>query len=186
MLRKRVLFVLLIFACSIAFAVSCAKKEEESSEESSGPGNRAVQYIEEEVSIGIFFDAEGTKRSITLGKDEKEFTAYIIIKLPEYLEINAIEFQLELPEGVVITNDKYLAERTIVMGHFDDGISEAFPCATGPQIVLHELTLLAESDLADAVISIVKHRKSQQVAVTKCEEGYPIIKVAAVPPTWRA
>jgi hypothetical protein len=181
--------VALVVAATVLFTGSCAKQEEKPETEQAAVtgndheghehGERTIKYIDEDVSLGIFFDQEGTKRTLHLADDAKEFIAYIIIKLPDYLEINAVEYQLELPEGLTIVNDKYLEERTIVMGHFDHGISEAFPCMTGPQIVLHELTFRTAGPLDNAVIGIAPHRQSKQVAVTKCSEGYPIIKVSA-------
>lgn len=177
MARTVQLSVVLILLGAMIFAVSCAKKEEQ--QETHPGGERAIQYIAEDVSFGIFFDPEGTKRTLSLGPDEREFDIHIFVHFPEYLEINAVEFRLELPEGVVITNDKYYQERTLSMGHLDHGISEAFTCITGPKLLLHTLTLRSSVELENAVFSILPNEKSQQAAVTKCAEGYPVIKASS-------
>ncbi len=177
MIRKTPASILSVMLLAVLLACSCAKKEEQ--EKQDAEHKHVIQYIEEDVSFGIFFDPEGTKRTLELGPKEREFTIYIFIHFPEYLEINAAEFRLELPEGVEITNDKYYEKRNLSMGRFDPGISEAFPCVTGPKILLHTLSLQAKGKLENAVLSILPHESSEQVAVTKCAEGYPVIKASA-------
>ncbi len=177
-LRKRIPTVLILSLCFL-LALSCAKKEEEGEQPAEEKEEGVISYISEEVNFGIFFDEEGTKRSITLGKDEREVKIYIIVSYPEEMQITAVEYRLELPEGITIENDKYYPKRTMTLGTFDHGLSEAFPCAAGPKLLLHTLTLNVTKDVKNASIKLLASKNSDFIGVSECKEGYPKVRAAS-------
>ena len=78
-----------------------------------------------------------------------------------------------------MVNDKYNTDRIASLGNFEYGMSEVYPCVTGPMLLIHKLTLEVTGELSNAFISIMPHGKSKMVQVAKCEEGYPTILAAS-------
>jgi hypothetical protein len=173
-------FISLALCLLVVF--SCSKEERaEESATTEDPAQKAqtLSYISEEVSFGVFFDEEGTKRTLELKRNQKEFNAYIILNFPTDIEIAAVEWRLELPEGVTVINDKYIMERNIAMGHMDHGLSERFPCISGPSLVLHTLTLHTEGELENAEIAILPSKDGQFLGAAECVEGFPRIRATS-------
>jgi hypothetical protein len=80
-----------------------------------------------------------------------------------------------LPAGVRVENDQYYKERVAMLGTFEDGISETFPCVQGPKLLLHTLTLSVPSGLQNAEISLVSHARSEFIGVAMCDEGQTMV-----------
>lgn len=171
---------LLIVLCLCSFVVfSCAKKEEKPEKTVPEKKESAISYIMEDLMFGVFFDEEGTKRILTLGKDQKEFDVYIIVSFPEEMEIAAVEWRIVLPEGVSIVNDKYYFERHMTYGQMEHGLSERFPCVKGPKLLLHVLTLRTEKELKNAEVAVMSSEESEFLGVAECKEGFPRARAAA-------
>jgi hypothetical protein len=93
------------------------------------------------------------------------------------MEIASVEWRIELPEGILIANDKYREDRVISMGQMKKGLSERFkPCVQGPKIVLHTLNFIATKELADAVFTILPSQNGNFLGVAECKEGFPMIR----------
>jgi hypothetical protein len=164
------LLLLLVFS-------SCGKsaKKTESAPADTTRADTTLSYISEEVSFGVFFDAKGEKRTLKLGSRDRETTIYIIVKYPDTMPIAAVEYRLVLPAGVTIKNDVYYKERVALLGTFDEGISETFPCVPGPMLVLHALTLGVPSGLKNAEIELLAHARSEFIGIAKCDEGQTMV-----------
>jgi hypothetical protein len=187
---RRILTVLLLGFLAF-LAVSCAgeketeQKSEQVTEQKTEPAEAAgdeesIAFVDEEISFGVFFDEEGTKRTLRLDKGKDQFTGYIFLMCPEYKEIASTQFRLEMPEGVVIENDKYRWDRVMSMGTFERGLSERFvPCIPGPKMLLHTLTFKVSSPLDNAVFSIMPSHDARFLAVAECKEGYPMVRASA-------
>ena len=161
-------------------AVSCGGEKEAEAEKPAAAKDETIEYVDEEVSYGLFFDAEGTKRTVELKKGQEEFLGYLFLICPDYKEIASTQFRLEMPEGVLIENDKYRQDRVMSMGTFDRGISERFvPCVPGPKILIHTFTFKVTGPLDNAVFTILPSMDNEYLAVAECEEGYPIIRASA-------
>ncbi len=171
---------LIILVLLPLLAVSCGGKEEAEAEKPAVEKDETIEYVDEEVSYGLFFDAEGTKRTVELKKGQEEFLGYLFLICPAYKEIASTQFRLDMPEGILIENDKYRQDRVMSMGTFDRGISERFmPCVPGPKILIHTFTFKVTGPLDNAVFTILPSMDNEYLAVAECEEGYPIIRASA-------
>ena len=160
--------------------MSCGGKEEAEAEKPAAAKDETIQFVDEEVSYGLFFDEEGTKRTLELKKGQEEFLGYLFLVCPEYKEIASTSFRLEMPEGIVIDNDKYRQDRVMSMGTFQRGIAERFvPCIPGPKILIHTFTFKVSGPLDNAVFSILPSMDNEFLEAAECQEGYPIIRASA-------
>jgi hypothetical protein len=164
--------VLVLAVLALVLLVSCAKKEKktEGAPVDTTATDSTLSYVSEEVSFGVFFDQDGTKRTITLGPRDKQVTIHIIVNFPETMQIAASEFRLVLPKGVTLETDKFYPNRTALLGTFEHGISEAFPCVAGPKLELHALVLNVPPGLKDAEIALMPDEDSQFMGVAICDE----------------
>ncbi|MBN2071967.1 MAG: hypothetical protein JW814_10960 [Candidatus Krumholzibacteriota bacterium] len=177
---KSLFFRTVVPVLSLVFVFSCAKKEEAATENKPEGGEEVLSYVSDEVSFGLFFDSEGTSRTIKLKKDQKEFTGYLFVDLPPQTSIAAVQWKLELPEGVELVNDKYRDERIMSIGQIKVGLSERFkPCLEGPKVLIHTLTFLVVADLENATFSILPTQDSKTLGIASCEEGFPEIRASA-------
>jgi hypothetical protein len=163
------LLLLLVFSCGKS------SKKAESAPADTTRADTTLSYISEEVSFGVFFDARGEKRTLKLGSRDREATIYIIVKYPDTMPIAAVEYKLLLPPGITIKNDVYYKERVALLGTFEEGISETFPCVPGPMLVLHELKLNVPSGLKNAEIELLAHARSGFIGVAQCDEGQTMV-----------
>ncbi|MCK4236452.1 MAG: hypothetical protein KAX38_04985 [Candidatus Krumholzibacteria bacterium] len=177
-LKRMISVVLMISLCTLVI-FSCAKEKKEPEKAPPEGEKKTISYINENVSFGIYFDEEGTKRTITLGADEKEFKAHVIVKFPEEMEITAVEYRLVFPDGVELENDKFYSKRMMTLGTFESGISESFPCIAGPKLVIHTLTLKVTKELKNAELAVLSSLQSDVVGVATCEEGNPLVRSIA-------
>jgi hypothetical protein len=165
--------VLVVAILGLAVLFSCAKKEKKAEAAPAGTAAKdsTLSYVSEEVSLGVFFDKEGTKRTTTLGGRDKQVTIYIFVNYPETMQIAAVEYRLALPKGVTVETDKFYAERTALLGTFEHGISEAFPCVAGPKLLLHQLVLNVPGGLKDAEIALLTDEQNQFMGVAMCDDA---------------
>jgi hypothetical protein len=170
----------------MALAVlSCGgNKQEEPAEQSADAAaektEETISYVNEEVSYGLFFDEEGTKRTIKLGRGDEEFKGYLFLMCPEHMEVASTQFRLVMPEGVALTDDKSRMDRVISMGTFERGIAENFaPCLPGPKILLHTFTFRVTAPLDNAVFSILSSLDYEYLVVADCREGFPEVRASA-------
>ncbi|MBN2185283.1 MAG: hypothetical protein JW746_08150 [Candidatus Krumholzibacteriota bacterium] len=179
--RKSSVFAVIGLISLSLFVFSCAPKEEAARESKPAAAEgEQLSYVSDDVSFGLFFDSEGTKRTIELKKDQKEFVGYLYLQFPVGMEIAAVQWKLELPEGVRITNDKYLDSRIMSLGQIPKGLSERFtPCLQGSKVLIHELTFIASSDLKNAAFSILPAEDSGVLGIAECIEGYPIVRASS-------
>lgn len=178
-MMRRISTVLIIVLLPL-LALSCAGKKEAEAEKPAGTKEETIDFVDEEVSYGLFFDEEGTKRTIRLKRGQDQFLGYLFLMCPEYKEIASTQFRLMMPEGVVIENDKYRMDRVMSMGTFQRGISERYvPCVPGPKLLLHTFTFRVTTSLDNAVFTILPSLDAQFLAVTECQEGYPMIRASA-------
>ena len=168
---RKILLVLAVLAAAVIFSCSGGEKEEPAPVEEQ---TETVDYVSDEISFGVFFDEEGTKRTLELDKGQDEFVCYVIVQVPAGMEIAAVQWQFEIPEGVVIDIDKYNEARIMSMGKMAIGLSERFaPCLKGPKAVIHTLTCKATSKLENATFTIVPTTEGNFLGISKCTEGYP-------------
>jgi hypothetical protein len=174
--RQRMRLAFVAFAL-LPLAFSCAKssKKVEKAPADTTRADTTLSYISREVSFGVFFDADGVKRTIHLGSRDRETKIYIIVSLPETMPISAVEYRLVLPPGVKITNDVYYKNRVALLGTFEEGISETFPCVQTAKLVLHELTLSVPPGLKDAEISLVADTRGDFIGVSECDETQTMV-----------
>lgn len=180
------LFVTVSLFAAAFFIFSCSDKDNSSAELDSKSGSKQesnikkgengeiLSYTSEEVGFGVYFDREATKRTITLEDDQKEFKGYLIIKYPEEMSINAVQWRLSLPEGIELVSDDYYSERNLTLGRIKEGISEAFPCVSGPSLLLHTFTFRVNNSLENAVISILSDKKGDFLGVVDCDANIEI------------
>lgn len=170
----------IIFVLMAVLVVSCSGENESEEAKPAETKEETIAFVDEEVSYGLFFDEEGTKRTLKLKRGQEEFLGYVYLICPEYKTIASTQFRLEMPEGVVIENDKYRMDRVMSMGTFDRGISERFaPCVPGPKILIHTFTFKVTGKLDNAVFTILPSLDNEFLAAAECEEGYPIIRASA-------
>ncbi len=170
-----------------ALFLSCGGKKDSAERKGAEAGGKVesakekpISYVNEEVSYGLYFDEEGTKRTLKLEKGQDEFIGYLYLMCPDYKSIASTQFRLEMPEGVTIINDKYRMDRVMSMGTFARGISERFaPCVNGPKILLHTFTFKTATPLDNAVFTILRSVDDEFLAVAECNEGYPLIRASA-------
>jgi hypothetical protein len=176
-LAALILAALLVFSCG---GQKKAEQEEPEKQAEAGTKDETISYVNEEVSYGVFFDEEGTRRTLKLNKGQDQFDAYVFLICPDYLEIASTQFRLVMPEGVAIENDKYRMDRVMSMGTFTRGISERFvPCVPGPKILIHTLTLRVTAPLDNAVFTILPSLDNEFLDAAECREGYPLIRASA-------
>ena len=166
---KTILAVLVMILFILPFS-SCGEKEEQ--EQTPEPvAEETISYINEEFSFGVFFDKKGTQRQITIEKGQKELLAYIFVRFPEDIGIAAVEYRIDLPEGVRIWSDRFYEKRSLTMGTFEHGMTEGFGCVSGPELLLHVLTLGIDKDLKNATISILPSLRTDFIGVAKCDDA---------------
>jgi hypothetical protein len=176
--------IILLLVLLPLLAISCGGEKETEKEtepaKAEGAKEESISFVDEEISFGMFFDEEGTKRTIRLDKGTDQFTGYLFLMCPDYLEIASTQYRIEIPEGVVIENDRYRWDRVMLMGTFKIGISERFvPCLTGPKILLHTFTFRVTAPLDNAVFSILPAQDVDYLIVAECKEGYPVARASA-------
>ncbi len=179
--RRLLVCVVLVVLCAVLL-VSCSEGEKEETAQEEQPQEEAketISYLSEDVSFGVFFDEKGTQRTLTLDRNQQEFDVFIIISFPADIEIGAVEWRLELPEGVSVINDKYILDRTISMGLMENGLSERFPCVGGPMCLLHTLTLHTDRELKNAEVAVLPSKDGEFLGVAECIEGYPRIRATS-------
>ena len=154
---------------------SCSKKEKQT-ENAPLDSTKTISYISDEISFAVFFDEEGTKRTLTLPGGDQQTKIYLFVNFPKTMKISAVEYRLALPEGATIESDKPYAERIALLGTFEDGISETFPCAAGPKLLLHTLTLNVPGGLKNAEVSILSSLDNDFLGVATCDEGQPMLQ----------
>ena len=163
----------------LSLAISCGEKAQQEQTPATEAEESTIGFTSEEFSFGVYFDAEATMRTVVLEEGQTEIDVYIILHFPEGTGIAAVEFRLELPEGVRIMSDSFYEKRTLTMGTFDHGYSEGFPCVYGPKMQLHKLTMSIEGELENGVISILEAKNTGQLAVAMCDEGYTTIRASS-------
>ncbi|MCK4538993.1 MAG: hypothetical protein KAV42_09380 [Candidatus Krumholzibacteria bacterium] len=178
MLLKRSSILLLILILTAAAFVSCGGNSEEKSEKTNDTAventGDDISYVSEDISFGVFFDREGTKRTVDLKRGQKQLQVFIIVQVPEFIEIAAAQWQLSLPEGLEVDVDRYHKDRVMSLGQMPFGISERFkPCLPGPTAVIHELTLNITGELKNAAISILPSKDGNFLGIANCTEGFP-------------
>jgi hypothetical protein len=179
-IRRRVsLAFVALLIMSLVFSCGKGNKKTEGAPADTAGADSTLSYVSEEVSFGVFFDAEGSQRTVKLSGRDRQTTIHIIVNFPETMPIAAVEYRLVLPTGVTIENDQYYKERVAMLGTFEDGISETFPCVQGPKLLLHTLTLSVPSGLQNAEISLVSHEKSEFIGVAMCDEGQTMVPAAS-------
>ena len=107
----------------------------------------------------------------TLEEGQKEILTYIILRYPEEVSISAVEYRIELPEGVQIWSDRCYEKRTLTMGNFERGMTEGFGCVYGPELLLHTLTLRIDGDLENATISILPSLITGFIGAVTCDDA---------------
>lgn len=174
--------ILAVGALVALLSVSCARKKDGAGKAAadSTAADSTLSYVSDEVSFGVFFDEEGTKRTAEI-KGGKEAKLYVIISLPTTMQIRAAEWRLALPEGVVVQNDRFFEGRVAVLGTFEDGISETWggDCVTGPKMLLHVLTVTVPDGLTNGEIAIMPSLQSNFLGVAECEENMPLVRASA-------
>jgi len=167
--------VMILFVLSFS---SCGEKEEQ--EQTPEPAaQQTLSFVNEEISFGVFFDEKGTERQITIEKGQKELKAYIFVRFPEDLGIAAVEYRIDLPEGVRIWSDRFYEKRSLTMGTFEHGMTEGFHCVYGPELLLHVLTLGIEKDLENATISLMPSHRTDFIGVAKCDDVFTEVRAAS-------
>jgi hypothetical protein len=179
MIVRKALVLLAVFILGSTLVVSCSKEGEKADEEIASKEEETISYIAEDVSFGLYFDEECTKRTLKLGKNEREFKVRMMVHLPDDMEISAVEYRLVLPAGVEIESDKIHVTRNMLIGYYDHGISENFHCEKGPGILLHTWTLETERELKNAEITVLASKKSNFLGVARCEEGHPMVRATS-------
>lgn len=175
-IRQRASLMFVVFLL-LPLVLSCGKngKKTENVPADTTRADTTLSYVSQEVSFGVFFDAEGMKRTVKLGSRDRETTIYIIVNFSETMAIAGVEYRLVLPPGVKITNDAYYNQRVALLGTFDEGISETFPCVQGPKLVLHTLTLSVPTGLKNAEIELLASSKSDFIGIAQCDEGNTMV-----------
>lgn len=175
-----VMAVAIVFSCSDKQEKESKKEEKELQKEDLTIGSvKDAKFVSDKVSFGVYFDVEGTQNTINLPPDADEVKMYIIVKCPEDMEITAVDWRLELPEGLELESDKYHPGRNMMMGTLDHGISERFPCDKGPKVLLHEMTMNVTGKLENAEIMILPSKKSEFLGVAECKEGFPVVRATS-------
>jgi len=166
-----------IVVLGLLLVLSCSKKEQKAAGAPADTTKKdtTLSYVSQEVSFGVFFDQQGAKRTVKLASRDKQVMIYVVVNFPESMQISAVEYRLALPKGVTIENDKFYAERVALIGTFDGGISETFPCVPGPRVVLHALTLNVPPDLKNAEIAIMPGAESQFIGVAMCDNAHTMV-----------
>lgn len=172
---------MILIACIAALAaVSCAKKEPaKTAGGADTTAGKALSYVSHEINFGVYFDEEGTKRTLKLGKGDKEITAHVIVTFPEGMKIAAAEYRLVLPEGLALGSDKAYQKIIAHLGTFEEGISETFDCTAGPRLLLHTFTLEVTGRLSNAEIAIMPDQQNKFLGVALCEEGNDMIAASS-------
>jgi len=162
---------------SLVLLFSCSKKEkkEAGAPADSTKRDTTLSYVSQEVGFGVFFDEQGAKRTVKLGPRDKQVMIYIVVNFPETMQISAVEYRLVLPKGVTVENDKFYPERVALLGTFEGGISETFPCVAGPRVVLHSLMLNIPPGLKNAEIALMPHAESKFIGIAMCDEEHTMV-----------
>ena len=169
----------LALAFVLCLSLSCGEKTEQEQTPAADSEESAIGFTSEEFSFSVFFDAEATQRTLTLAEGQTEAELYIVVNFPEGVGIAAVEFKLELPEGVKIMSDSFYEKRTLSMGGFEHGFSEGFPCVYGPKLQLHKLTLQVKDTIENGVVSILPAENTGKLAVAICDEAYTTIRASS-------
>jgi hypothetical protein len=177
--RNRGLYAIVGLAC-ILLCASCAKKEKEPAGEAAGTveSESALSPVSDEISFAAFFDNECTERTIEI-KGPKQAKLFVVVNFPETLEIAAVEWRLVLPEGVTVETDKPYENRVALLGTFEHGISETFPCAAGPRIILHEFVINVPAGIENGEIGLMPSHEGKKLAIATCDEVPTIINASA-------
>jgi hypothetical protein len=175
---KSISAVLVMILLVLPFS-SCGEKQEQREETPETAAEETISFTNEEISFAIFFDEKGTQRQIKLEKGQKELKAYLFVRFPEDLGIAAVEYRINLPDGVRIWSDRFYEERSLTMGNFEHGMTEGFHCVYGPELLLHVLTLGIEKDLENATISILPSERTKFLGVAKCDDTFTEVRATS-------
>jgi len=179
---KRIAFSIPVLGmCAVlALTASCAKKREEepaAGQQRDSESRETISYLDEEVVFGLYFDEEGTQRTMRLDRGRKEFDLFLIVDCPEHVPFISVEWRLEQPDGVELINDRYRWDRIISLGTIDRGLSENYrDCLHGPRILLHTLTFRVTGELSDAAFAVMPGLKSGFLGIAECREGHQEVR----------
>jgi len=180
---KKFFSVFVVLAIALIAFSSCSKKKESSSstekKEIKKKESKKIDYVSDEVSFVVAFDSEGKKRTVKLKRGQDHLDIYIIINFPETMQISATEFRLSMPEGIEVESDEFYKKRTAVLGRFEHGIAETFPCVPGPKLILHRLTLKVGEPVKNGEISLLPSLKTDFIGVASCEGGFPKVRASS-------
>jgi hypothetical protein len=181
MKARNLSFPALVMLLAALLALSCAKKapKQEAAPPADTTKAKVGQYVSEEINFGIYFDEAGTKRTIKLDKGQKEITAYLIVNFPEGMKIAAVEYLISLPTGLAIDTDSPYEGIVAHIGKFTEGMSETFPCASGPRIIFHKFALKVTGPLSNAEIKILPDPQAKFLGVAICEPNNPTIPASS-------
>lgn len=174
---KTISAVLVMILFVLPFS-SCGEKEEQEQTPQTA-AEETISFTNEEISFGVFFDEKGTQRQITLEKGQKEVKAYIFVRYPEEMGIAAVEYRIDLPEGVRIWSDRFYEKRSLTMGTFEHGMTEGFHCVYGPELLIHILTLGIEKELENGTISIMPSHRTDFIGVAKCDDTFTQVRATS-------
>ncbi len=171
--------VVSVAVCAMFF--SCAKKGEKQANTVPPVVDEGVtSYVSEDVSFGFFFDEAGTSRTLKLHGNQKEFDGWVIVQVPEDVEISAVQWQLEIPEGVELDVDRHNKARIMLLGQLEYDLSERFdPCLAGPKAIIHQLTFKVTGKLNNATFSILPGKKGNFLGITDCSESFEMIRASS-------
>jgi len=116
-----------------------------------------------EVTLGVYFDAAGTD-SILEGVVPDTLVVYLMMWNGSRRNeggIRALEYRLELPEGLTVLHDDLPAYSNLAMGKVQTGFTQAVQDKIGDGLLINTLTLLRTAAVPfDARIRIRPHPDS--------------------------
>jgi hypothetical protein len=172
----RILVGLMMIACLVVTAAGCGGGEKEEGDlpevthtPSKAPEGQSRSMIPEKVEkprtvVNVFLrpylDEAGelTELAVTPGET---FPLYLFAEYKEPYHISAVEFRLDLPEGVQIGTQEKFRERALTMGEVGSDFVLAFQCAPPGKYYVMKFTCHTFEDFEGGEISVTPGVNSQ-------------------------
>lgn len=86
------------------------------------------------------------------------------------VEMSAVAYTMELPEGVLIASEEILVESLLSLGTSTEGVNVVFRCAEGPRLAVLRFRFVATRPIAAGEIRLLPETRTKFLGIVACRD----------------
>lgn len=86
------------------------------------------------------------------------------------VEMSAVAYTLDLPEGVLIVSEEILVESLLSLGTSREGVNVVFRCARGPRLPVLRFRFVATRPIAHGEIRLRPETRTKFLGIVACRD----------------